>query len=98
MSKITKNFEITYPLKHKIVRDLRIITETVGYLVVSGVAYCDTNVPKTDIDERYSVDVDFINWNGVDITPVLEVTGGHEEVVEYVIERVAELFTEEIAA
>jgi hypothetical protein len=96
--RITKNFEITYPLKHKVVRDLRIVIETVGYLKVVGVAYCDTSVPKTNVFDRYNVDVDYMNWNGVDVQPVLEVTGGHEEVVEYVIERVAELFNQEMAA
>ena len=80
--RIHKEFTFHYPLKHKVVRDLRIVTEHVGDLEVEGVGYFDPSASVLDIFDRYSVDIDFIRWNGTDIKPVLEVTGGMDEVVE----------------
>jgi hypothetical protein len=31
------------------------------------------------------VDIDFVRWNGTDIRPVLEVTGGMDEITEAAI-------------
>ena len=80
--RIHKEFTFHYPLKHKVVRDLRIVTEHVGDLEVEGVGYFDPSASVLDIFDRYSVDIDFIKWNGTDIKPVLEVTGAMDEVVE----------------
>ena len=83
--RIHKEFTFHYPLKHKVVRDLKIVTEHVGYLAVEGIGYLDPSASVLDIFERYSVDIDFVKWNGTDIKPVLEVTGVMEDVVEAAI-------------
>lgn len=83
--RIHKEFTFNYPLKYKVVRDLKIVTEHVGYLAVEGIGYFDPSASVLDIFERYSVDIDFVKWNGTDIKPVLEVTGVMEDVVEAAI-------------
>ena len=80
--RIHKEFTFHYPLKHKVVRDLRIVTEHVGDLVVEGIGYFDPSASVLDIFERYSVDIDFVKWEDTDIKPVLEVTGVMDDVVE----------------
>ena len=82
MNKSRKEFTFYYPLKHKVVRDLKIVTEHVGDLVVEGVGYFDPSVSTLDIFERYSVDIDFVKWNGTDIKPVLDITGTMDEITE----------------
>lgn len=81
MSKLSKNFEFAFPLTHKVVRDLRLVTEHVGNLIVSGVAYCNTDESIIS-PNRFDVDIDFIKWNGNDIKPVLEVIGDMNELGE----------------
>jgi len=80
--RIHKEFTFHYPLKHKVVRDLRIVTEHVGDLVVEGIGYFDASASVLDIFERYSVDIDFVKWKETDIKPVLEITGAMDDVVE----------------
>jgi hypothetical protein len=80
--RIHKEFTFHFPLKHKVVRELNIVTEHVGDLIVEGVGYFDPSASVLDIFERYSVDVDFVKWNDTDIKPVLEVTGVMDDVVE----------------
>lgn len=80
--RIHKEFTFHYPLKNKVVRDLKIVTEHVGELVVEGVGYFDPSASVLDIFDRYSVDIDFVKWNDTDIKPVLEVTGAMDDVVE----------------
>lgn len=82
MRKTQQTFAFHYPLKHKVVRDLKIVTEHVGDLEVEGTGYFDPSASVLDIFDRYMVDIDFVKWNGTDIRPVLEVTGGMEEIVE----------------
>src|SRR4030095_1048381 len=82
MRQIQKDFIFTYPLKHKVVRDLKIVTEHIGDLVVEGVGYFNPAASPIDVFDRYSVDIDFITWNGTDIKPVLEVMGNLEEIEE----------------
>lgn len=82
MRNTTRDFSFHYPLKQKVVRDLKIITEHVGDLEVEGVGYFDPSASTLDIFDRYTVDIDFVKWNGADIKPVLEVTGGIEEIQE----------------
>lgn len=82
MKNTTRDFRFYFPLKHKVVRDLKIVTEYVGDLEVEGVGYFDPSASRLDIFDHYSVDVDFVRWNGTDIKPVLEITGGMEEIIE----------------
>jgi len=77
-----KEFTFHYPLKHKVVRDLKIVTEHVGDLIVEGVGYFNPSASVLDIFDRYTVDIDFVKWNNTDIKPVLEVTGAMDDVVE----------------
>jgi hypothetical protein len=89
MRKNSKAFSFRFPLKHKVVRDLRIVTEHVGDLVVEGIGYLDPSASRLDIFDRYSVDIDFVRWNGTDIRPVLEVTGAMDEIIEAAVRHIA---------
>src|SRR6476661_2406085 len=80
--RIHKEFTFHYPLKHKVVRDLKIVTEHVGELVVEGIGYFDPSASVLDIFDRYSVDIDFVKWNETDIRPVLEVTGAMDDIID----------------
>lgn len=82
MKNSTQDFLFYFPLKQKVVRDLKIVTEHVGDLEVEGVGYFNPSASRLDIFDRYTVDIDFVRWNGTDIKPVLEVTGGMEEIIE----------------
>jgi len=82
MRNSNKDFKFYFPLKHKVVRDLKIVTDHIGDLEVEGVGYFDPSASMLDIFDRYSVDIDFVRWNGTDIKPVLEVTGGLDEIIE----------------
>ena len=90
--RIHKEFTFHYPLKHKVVRDLKIVTEHVGDLIVEGVGYFNPSASMLDIFERYSVDIDFVKWNDTDIKPVLEVTGVMDDIVEAAIRYFANEF------
>ncbi|RYY64263.1 MAG: hypothetical protein EOO12_10120 [Chitinophagaceae bacterium] len=85
MKRIEKEFVFHYPLKHKVVRDLKIVTEHVGDLVIEGKGYFNPDASPIDVFDRYSVDIDFVKWNGTDIRPVLEVTGQLEDLEEAAI-------------
>lgn len=85
MSKVTKSFSFPYPLKHKVVRDLKIVTETIGVMQVNCIGYEDTTALKTEPYDRYAVDVEAVIFDGVDVRPVLEVTGGLDDVTEAAI-------------
>lgn len=80
-----REFTFHYPLKHKVVRDLKIVTEKVGDLEVEGVGYFNPSASVLDIFDRYAVDIDFVKWKGTDIKPVLEVTGVMDEIAEAAI-------------
>lgn len=82
MDRIQKDFVFQYPLKHKVVRDLKIVTEHVGDLIITGVGYFNPAANPVDVFDRYAVDVRRIDWNGTDIRSVLEVTGSLDELEE----------------
>lgn len=59
MAKISKtNFNFRYPVRAKMVRDLKIVTETVGHLDITGV--CSFHPQYSDVDSRYRFDIDSI--------------------------------------
>jgi hypothetical protein len=97
MRNTAKEFLFHYPLKHKVVRDLKIVTEQVGELVIEGVGYFNPSASVLDIFERYSVDIDFVKWNGTDIKPVLEVTGTMDEITEAAIRYFANEFEHSVS-
>lgn len=92
MRKTTQDFSFQFPLRHKVVRDLKIITEHVGDLKVEGVGYFNPSASALDIFDRYSVDIDYVKWNGSDIKPVLEVTGAMDEIQEAAVRYFAGAF------
>lgn len=92
MKNTTQDFSFHFPLKHKVVRDLKIVTEQVGELEIEAVGYFNPSASTLDIFERYNVDIDFVKWNGTDIKPVLEVTGAMEEIQEAAIRHFAGAF------
>lgn len=96
MRNTRKEFKYHFPLKQKVVRDLKIVTDHVGDLEVEGVGYFDPSASMLDIFDRYSVDIDFVKWNGTDIKPVLEVTGGMDDIIEASIRYFAGAFENEM--
>lgn len=96
MRKAKKDFMFRYPLKHKVVRDLKIVTEHVGDLEVECIGYFNPKASVLDIFERYAVDIEWIKWNGTDIKPVLEVTGTMEEITEAAVRHFAHLLENEL--
>ena len=91
MRKTKQEFRFTYPLKHKVVRDLKIVTEHIGDLIVEGIGYFNPSASPIDVFDRYSVDIDYVRWNGTDIKPVLEVMGNMEQVEEASIRYLAQM-------
>jgi hypothetical protein len=89
MRKSSKNFTFQYPLCQKVVRDLRIVTEHVGELVVEGTGYFNAAVSSLDIFDRIAVDIDFVKWNGTDIKPVLILSGMMDEITEAAVRYLA---------
>jgi hypothetical protein len=93
MKRIKKDFTFQFPLNHKIVRDLRIVNEHVGDLVVEGAASFNPSATiLSHLEERYEVDIDFIKWNGTDIRPVLELTGLADDIHEAALRHCVALF------
>ena len=93
MKKLQKEFTFHYPLKRRVVRNLRMVTEEVGELVVEGVGYFDpASSPFTELESRYAADIDTIKWNGTDIKPVLETGDMLEEIEEATLRFCAALF------
>jgi len=93
MRQATKNFDFQFPLNHKIVRNLKIVNEHIGDLQVEGSASLNASVSVlSHLDERYSVDIDFIKWNGTDIKPVLELTGLMDDIQEAALRHCVSLF------
>ena len=94
--RIHKEFTFRFPLRHNRVRNFKIITEDVGELEVEGIGYFDPSVSVLDIFQRFWVDLDLVKWNGTDIKPVLEITGGLEEIEEAATRYVAALFKQDL--
>jgi len=89
--RLEKEFYFLYPLKHKVVRDLKIVTEHVGDLLIEGKGYFNPEASPIDVFDRYSVDIDFVRWQGTDIKPVLEVSGQLGDLEEAAIRYFAQL-------
>lgn len=97
MKRLTKEFRFPFPLNHKIVRDLRLVNEHVGDLMVEGSASFNPAVSAlSHLDERYAVDIDYIRWNGTDIKPVLELTGLADDIHEAALRYCASLFNNQL--
>ena len=97
MKRVTKDFQFAFPLNHKIVRNLRLVNEHVGDLLVEGSASFNPSVSAlSHLDERYEVDIDFIKWNGTDIKPVLELTGMTDDIHEAALRYCASLFSNQL--
>lgn len=72
MQQIKREFSFPYKLTHKVVRDLKLQDETIGELMVDCVGFFNPNVSPIDVHDRYSVEIDFIRWNGTDIKAVCD--------------------------
>jgi hypothetical protein len=96
MRKEKKEFHFNYPLQHKVVKNLKIVTEHVGDLMIDGVGYFNPSASRLDITDRYAVDIDFVKWNGTDIKPVLEVTGQMEDIEEAAVRYFAGILEKEM--
>lgn len=89
--KLQKEFEFNYPLTQKAVRDLKIVTEHVGDLNISGVAYMYPNESVIS-GRRYDYDIDHIKWNGTDVKSLLEAIGDTNEICEATLAHAAYVF------
>jgi len=89
--KITKPFRFTHNLTKKVVRDLKIVTETLP-IEVSGTAYI---TPSASFDERFDVDVDQVIYKGMDVSELLDFAGAMEEIEEAAVAAVSEMFNGE---
>ena len=90
---IKREFVFHYPLKHKIIRDLKLVTEYAGELEVAGFGYFDPSIQLlSNRENRLAADIDFVKWNGTDIKPVLEVCGGLDEIKEATLRHLSTLF------
>lgn len=93
MRQATKSFDFIFPLNHKVVRNLKIVNEHIGDLHVEGSVSLNSSVSLlSQLDERYTVDIDFVKWNGTDIKPVLELTGLLDDVQEAALRHCVSLF------
>ncbi len=93
MARYKKDFRFSFPLRHQRVRDLKLVTEHVGDLQVEGVATLHPEAGVlNNLDERYEVDIDFIKWKGMDILPVLALTGLHDDIQEAALRHCVDLF------
>lgn len=97
MAKKQQTFQFDFPLRKKEVRDLRIVTVDVGSLRVIGTGCLNPYASSLDPFSRYAAEITSVDWMGQDIKPVLEVTGGMEEIQEEALRFVAYLFEKEVA-
>lgn len=96
MQRTRKPFSFQYPLKQKVVRDLKIVTEHVGDLLVEGIGYFNPAASVLDIYDRYAVDIDYVKWQGTDIKSVMEVTGAMDEISEAAVRFIAGSFESDV--
>lgn len=97
MKRIKKDFTFSFPLNHKIVRNLRIVNEYVGELIVEGVVSFNPSVSiLSHLDERYNLDIDYIKWNGTDIKAVLELTDLMDDIHEGTLRYCVSLFEDSL--
>lgn len=93
MQTYKKNFDFKFPLNHKVVRNLKIVNEHVGNLTVQGSASKNANESRLS-SERFTIDIDFVKWNGTDIKPVLEMTALMDDIHDATEKYVAALFSQ----
>lgn len=92
--RMRERFSFLYPLTQKAVRDLKIITEQVGKLRVEGWITCDPSVPRIDAEDRYSVELESVTWEGRNILPALQWADAVEEIEDWCLAHATELFTD----
>jgi hypothetical protein len=91
MTKLSKPLEFTYKFSRKVVRDLKLVSESIELRVV-GSAYLDKRFSKLDVYNRYGADIDFIYWEGKEVSTLLDYTVGLEAIEEEAILQAAKLF------
>ncbi len=87
----TIDFTHTYPLRQKMVRDLKVVIQPVGDLEVDATGQVLSPAPSLDIFDRYAVEIRAVRWKGTDILPVLEVAGMMETIIEASVRQFADL-------
>ena len=84
-------FKFPFVLKQQVVENLKIVTKVVGHLEVEAIGYIHQEYSYLEVNDRYSVDIEFIRWNGTDMRPVVEVLGGMEDIEDAAIRELAQL-------
>jgi hypothetical protein len=82
-------FSLQFPLTHKVVRNLRIVTEKVGTLLIKGTR-CYS--PYTN---DYAVSIDAIYYEGVNVLPLIQLVNMYEEIEEWCYRQMTDLFASE---
>lgn len=95
---IRKNQTFTFPLNRKVVRNLRIVTEHIGDLEVTYTGYCNTAYSNLEPDERYSVDIESITFNGAEVLPLIDGLGSLDEIIESALNNCAYVFNHQTQA
>ena len=95
-TKLQHEFEISYNLKRKVVRNARIVTEFLP-LTIRGIFYCDTYYPLSDVSNRYGIDFDEIVYEGKNILPVFEFLETLDDIYDDIIEYAPNYFEKEAA-
>jgi hypothetical protein len=97
MKKQQKTFTFHYPLNKRVWLNGRNQNTVVGILHIEAVGYFNPNESLLS-DERYSVDIESVEFKGTDIREVLEALDRMEEITEEAIRRVSEQFNQMEAA
>ena len=95
-TKLQHEFEISYNLQKRVVRNSRIVTEFLP-LTIRGVFYCDTYYPLSDVSNRYGLDFNEIVYEGKNILPVLDFLEALDDIYTDIIVYAPKYFEEAVA-
>lgn len=95
--KLSKPFEFNYEIKRKARRNFKEVIEKLT-LKVTGKGYFFPNESVLNPYERWTCDIESIEYNGVNIYEVMDYFGHLPEIEESALRYVAEMFNEPKAA
>jgi hypothetical protein len=91
-TKVHIPFEMHYPLRHEVIRNLRFVTEHEGDLIIKGSAALDPTIAPLSPGKRISVSIGSVEYNGVDILPVLHVFDVYSDIEAYAEKKAPQFF------
>jgi hypothetical protein len=75
-ARTSHRFVMDYTFTHKVVRNLKIVTEAVADFRVEGYGFVDPTFPPYQIEERYRVTIDAVWFEGVNLINILNADCG----------------------